>query len=269
MEDILDKALRTAVVRLADSDNAATPSNQYADTPIDRSDRYSRRQPQYPTYDYEPDTNYDDYYDYSDYNDYNDYSVYKPKSKDYRVFKPQAAPPWATPRPPAHPRRPNLPPLRPPPNRPPFIPQRDKHALERVDSVDSVGGGLVSWLPGLALLPIIAGLSYYFVVENAPTPVVRERGGETVISRREDGSTNYKVWQSIEQLGESIMSAVHSKARSAYSMFNQNCAEDEEEISHPNNYIKCQIYQRISKMFMDYYHKVDLTKEKNNHTISH
>ena len=59
-----------------------------------------------------------------------------------------------------------------------------------------MGAGLVSWLPGLALLPIIAGLSYYFVLENAPTPVVRERGGEAVIVRHlESGDT---MWRNVE-----------------------------------------------------------------------
>lgn len=256
METILDKALRTAVVRLADSDLTATASASSTDL-VDRSDQY-RRPPQqeYPSYDYDEEY-YENYQEYSNHNDhiYKDYSVYKPtskdyniykqKSKDYNIYKPQSAPPWASPRPPPH--RPSFPPLRPPPNRPPFIPPRG--ASDRVSETSS-GPGLVSWLPGLALLPIIAGLSYYFVVENAPTPVVRERGGEAVIVRHlESGPNVNKMWGNLEHWGEGLVSAL------------SNCPEDQEDVGGAKE-MSCLIYQRISKMFMDNFIKLD-TQEKN------
>ena len=50
------------------------------------------------------------------------------------------------------------------------------NALRRQDRISTAVSSLSTYLPALVILPIIAATSYYLVVLNGPTPVVKERG---------------------------------------------------------------------------------------------
>ena len=47
--------------------------------------------------------------------------------------------------------------------------------VSTVSKVSSVSNPIFTYLPFLLLLPLIAAASYYLVVQNGPTPVVKER----------------------------------------------------------------------------------------------
>ena len=52
-------------------------------------------------------------------------------------------------------------------------------AMSRVGEVVASAAALLPGLPAMIALPFIAAASYYLVVVNAPTPVVKERMYET------------------------------------------------------------------------------------------
>ena len=112
---------------------------------------------------------YDYYYD-------TDYPTDPVAPADALLSPPDVSPPpWAahlTPRPPhwlQHKDR-----FRP---RPPAL--AGNH-LRRQDRVSAAVTSLAAYLPALIILPIIAATSYYLIVLNGPTPVVKERWGEEV-----------------------------------------------------------------------------------------
>ena len=118
---------------------------------------------------YEGDAPYYDYY-YDDHQYISDAVV--PPSQSLHSPPEVSPPPWAkhvTPRPPHwlhHDQHFPPRPLAPPPG----------NALRRQDRIGSAVTSLSTYLPALVILPIIAATSYYLVVLNGPTPVVKERG---------------------------------------------------------------------------------------------
>ena len=118
---------------------------------------------------YEGDAPYYDYY-YDDHQYISDAIV--PPSQSLHSPPEVSPPPWAkhvTPRPPHwlhHDQHFPPRPLAPPPG----------NALRRQDRIGSAVTSLSTYLPALVILPIIAATSYYLVVLNGPTPVVKERG---------------------------------------------------------------------------------------------
>ena len=175
--NILDSAVKTAVTHLASSP-----------TGIDRSrvDFLYNEDESPPYYDYY----YDDDHTYID----NYISIEPPTdaliSPPDNKYSPPNPPAWTkhfTPKPPhwARENQQNFPP-RPDdhqnsPPRPHFPP--NNHLNRRVDRQSSVFSlaNLSAYLPFLVILPVIAAASYYLVVQNGPTPVVKEkRGGKQV-----------------------------------------------------------------------------------------
>ena len=71
--------------------------------------------------------------------------------------------------------RPNIPPYFPSYN-PPRPLEPPKNYLERrVDGLTTIASPITAYLPLLASLPVVAAASYYLILQNGPTPVVKER----------------------------------------------------------------------------------------------
>ena len=160
LSSILDTAVRSSLTHLASVD--PPPHSEGVDKGPSRVD-FLYYEGQAPYYDY--------YYD-------QDYPAPVVAPADALLSPPSVSPPpWAshlTPRPPlwvSHAEKFDVrPPLYPPPN----------NEIRRQDRVDSVLTSLAAYLPAILILPIIAATSYYLVVLNGPTPVVKERWGEEV-----------------------------------------------------------------------------------------
>ena len=177
--NILDSAVKTAVTHLASSQ-----------TGIDRSrvDFLYDESASPPYYDY--------YYDNdNDHNYVDNYVPIEPPtdaliSPPENKYSPPNPPAWTkhfTPKPPSWTRenQQNFPPRpddhRNAPPRPHLSP--NNHLDRRVDRQSSVFSlaNLSAYLPFLVILPVIAAASYYLVVQNGPTSVVKEkRGGKQV-----------------------------------------------------------------------------------------
>ena len=158
--NILDTAVKRAVTHLASVPDFDQPVGGVDKGPSRVDFLY-----------YEGEAPYYDYY-YDDHQYISDAVV--PPSQSLHSPPEVSPPPWAkhvTPRPPhwlhhdSHfPPRP----LAPPPG----------NAIRRQDRIGSAVSSLSTYLPALVILPIIAATSYYLVVLNGPTPVVKERGME-------------------------------------------------------------------------------------------
>jgi hypothetical protein len=110
------------------------------------------------------------YYDY--YYDSDDSSSAPVAPSDSLLSPPDGSPPpWAahlTPRPPHWIQHRDKFPAR------PLGPPTGNH-VRRQDRIGAAVSSLSAYLPALIILPIIAATSYYLVVLNGPTPVVKER----------------------------------------------------------------------------------------------
>jgi len=164
--NLLDSAVKTAVYRLAHAKRPEYPPPLAQQPAVDRSRvdflYYEGNEP---------------YYDYEYYNDYNEVRQgTRPKdppppwleqktSTKYRWGE-KHAPAWRPPRPHQEP--------------PDSISNRVDQvggAIARVgEAVTAAAGGM---FPGILALPFVAAASYYLLVVNAPTPVVKERMSET------------------------------------------------------------------------------------------
>ena len=169
--NILDTAVKRAVTHLASVPDFDQPVGGVDKGPSRVDFLY-----------YEGEAPYYDYY-YDDHQYISDAVV--PPSQSLHSPPEVSPPPWAkhvTPRPPhwlhhdSHfPPRP----LAPPPG----------NAIRRQDRIGSAVSSLSTYLPALVILPIIAATSYYLVVLNGPTPVVKERGMEWL--EGEEGEENW------------------------------------------------------------------------------
>ena len=166
--NILDSAVKTAVTHLASS-----PAG------IDRSRvdflYYDDGSPPY----------YDYYYDDHDDHQYLDDDNIEPPtdsliSPPERNYKPPNPPGWTkhfTPKPPhwARENQNNFPPQ---PTDDQYTPQHygvpPRRRVDRQSSLFSLST-LTPYIPLLVILPVIAAASYYLIVQNGPTPVVKER----------------------------------------------------------------------------------------------
>ena len=146
------------------------------------------------------------YYDY--YYDYEDPSRDPVAPQDSLVSPPGVSPPpWAahiTPRPPHWLAHQDKFPVPRPPGAPPG--NRIDRRQDRVAGAVSSLSRLLPSLPALIVTPIIAAISYYFVVLNGPTPVVKERWGEDVWGQEWGerwGGVNGLLQEVLEKLVES------------------------------------------------------------------
>ena len=171
---ILDTAVKRAVSHLASVPDPAAPDNALAGELVGGGEPGGQGVDKGPSrvdflyYEGAPPL-YDYYYD-------TDYPTEPVAPADSLLSPPDVSPPpWAahlTPRPPhwlQHKDR-----FRPRP-----APLAGNH-LRRQDRVSSAVTSLTAYLPALIILPIIAATSYYLIVLNGPTPVVKERWGEGV-----------------------------------------------------------------------------------------
>ena len=161
--NILDTAVKRAVTHLASVPDFDPVGGSVDKLSVDKGP--SRVDFLY----YEGDAPYYDYY-YDDHQYISDAVV--PPSQSLHSPPEVSPPPWAkhvTPHPPHwlhHDQHFPPRPLAPPPG----------NALRRQDRISTAVSSLSTYLPALVILPIIAATSYYLVVLNGPTPVVKERG---------------------------------------------------------------------------------------------
>lgn len=61
------------------------------------------------------------------------------------------------------------------------VPKYLTHPTDHDSTSDTCGAGLGRFLPLLLAIPVMAAASYYLVVLNGPTPVVKERIGDEAL----------------------------------------------------------------------------------------